>query len=253
MRLKNKVAMVTGSAQGNGKAIAIGFAQESAKIAIIDIDEKAANEAASEINKLGAAAIGVAADVGNSDDVEKAVEATMQEFGAIDILVNNAGIFAKHEFLEYEEQDFERVLRTNLIGVFLCSQKVASRMVTGGRGGSIINISSINGGGHSVRPCAAGYASSKGGVSSITKVMAVDLAKHNIRVNAIAPGYFRTAMTDGLFNGKGYLKEILNGIPLGYIASPSELVGPAVFLASEESSYVTGTTLNVDGGWSAYK
>jgi gluconate 5-dehydrogenase len=253
MRLRNKVAMVTGSAQGNGKAMAIGFAQEGAKVALMDVDGKAANEAASEINKLGATAIGLAADVGNADDVENAVETTMQEFGAIDILVNNAGIFIKHEFLEYEAHDFEKVLRTNLMGVFHCSQKVASRMVTEGKGGSIINISSINGGGHAVRPGAAGYASSKGGVSSITKVMAVDLAKHHIRVNAIAPGYFKTAMTDGLMNEKEYLKEILSGIPLGYIASPSELVGPAVFLASDESSYVTGAILNVDGGWSAYK
>jgi NAD(P)-dependent dehydrogenase (short-subunit alcohol dehydrogenase family) len=247
MKLLGKVAVVTGAGAGNGKAIAFGFAKEGAKIAVLDIDEKAGRETAKEINGMGRDAIFLLGDVSDSKDVSKAVQATMDRFGRIDILVNNAGILSRVHFLELTEEEWDRVLRVNLRGTFVCSQKVANEMKKEGKGGVIINISSISG--EVARPNTAAYVASKGAVKMLTKAMAVDLAQHKIRVNAIAPGYVRTAMTEKIFQDQAYLNKLLDRIPLGYIASPEDLVGPAVFLASEESRYITGTILFVDGGW----
>jgi NAD(P)-dependent dehydrogenase (short-subunit alcohol dehydrogenase family) len=247
MKLLGKVAVVTGAGAGNGKAIAFGFAKEGAKIAVLDIDEKAGRETAKEINGMGRDSIFLLGDVSDFQDVSKAVQAAMDRFGRIDILVNNAGILSRVHFLDLTEEEWDRVLRVNLRGTFVCSQKVANEMKKEGKGGVIINISSISG--EVARPNTAAYVASKGAVKMLTKAMAVDLAQHKIRVNAIAPGYVRTAMTEKIFQDQAYLNKLLDRIPLGYIASPEDLVGPAVFLASEESRYITGTILFVDGGW----
>lgn len=254
MRLANKVAMVTGAASGIGRAIALGFCKEGTKVIAVDVNESGAKETAEQIKKVGGESLFVVADVSNSKEVANAVRAGVDQFGSIDILVNNAGIFSRFPFLEFDEEAWDKTLRVNLKGTFVCGQKVALAMKESGKGGSIINISSVNGGSERVRPSASAYASSKGGIKILTKVMAVDLARYKIRVNGIAPSFVRTAMTDEIFEkgGATYLSAILERIPLGRIAEPEELVGPAVFLASDEASYVTGTILYVDGGWTAY-
>jgi NAD(P)-dependent dehydrogenase (short-subunit alcohol dehydrogenase family) len=254
MRLKDKVAMVTGAGSGNGRAIAVGFAKEGAKVVLVDINDLGSKETAEEIKKMGGDSFPITADVINVKEVADAVQQAMSHFGTIDILVNNAGIFTKSPFLEFDENVWDRTIQVNLKGAFVCGQKAALEMKKSGKGGAIINISSINGGGEAVRPSAAAYASSKGGIKSLTKVMAVDLAPYKIRVNAIAPGFVRTPMTDGLWAKEGgqYLPMILDRIPLKRIAEPEELVGPAIFLASDDASYVTGAILFVDGGWPAY-
>ena len=249
MKLLDKVAIVTGGATGNGKAIALGFAKEGASIAIIDIDERGARETASEINKCGRDSLALKGDVSASKDVAQAVAATAERFGKIDILVNSAGILSRVHFLDLSEEEWDKTLRTNLKGTFLCGQKVAHEMKKREKGGAIINISSISG--EVARPNTAAYVASKGGVRLLTKAMAVDLARYKIRVNAIAPGYVRTSMTEEFLKDEVYHKKLVDRIPLGYIASPEDLVGPAVFLASDDSSYVTGATLLVDGGWMA--
>ena len=253
MSIKDKVAIITGGAAGNGKAIAKGLALAGSKVVLFDVKEDEGKKVADEIKETGAEALSITGDVSDRDDVSNLVKATIDRFGKIDVLVNNAGIFTKNDFLEFLEDDFDRTIRINLKGVYLCGQLVASAMKENKIHGSIINISSINGGDASVRPSAAGYASSKAAVATLTRVMAVDLAKYSIRVNAIAPGYFKTDMVKGLLGVPEYLKEITDNIPMGYIASPEQMVGPVKFLASNESSYVTGVVLPVDGGWLAYK
>jgi NAD(P)-dependent dehydrogenase (short-subunit alcohol dehydrogenase family) len=249
MKLLEKVAIVTGGATGNGKAIALGFAKEGASVAIIDIDEGGARETADEIKKCGRDSLFLKGDVSASKEVAQAVAATVERFGKIDILVNNAGVLSRVHFLDITEEEWDKTLRINLKGTFLCSQKVAHEMKKHGSGGAVINIASISG--EVARPNTAPYVASKGGVRLLTKAMAVDLAKYNIRVNAIAPGYVRTSMIEEFLKDEAYHKKLLERIPLGYIASPEDLVGPAVFLASDDSRYVTGATLFVDGGWTA--
>jgi gluconate 5-dehydrogenase len=249
MRLAGKVAIVTGAAMGNGKAIAFGLAKEGAKVTIIDIDSAGADQTAKEINKLGGNSISQVGDVADPEDVSKALKATLEKFGRIDILVNNAGIIKKVPFLEFSREDWDRILRVNLTGSFVCSQKVAEAMKKQGRGGSIINITSISG--DMARPSTAAYAASKGGLKGLTKSMAVDLAKYKIRVNAIAPSYVKTPLVEKVLQDQAFYNEVVSRIPLGYIASSEDLVGPAVFLASDESSYMTGAVLMVDGGWTS--
>ncbi len=249
MKLSKKTALITGAGSGNGKAIALGFAREGANVTVIDINQEAAMKTATEIRALGTEAVSVAGDISRSEDVARAVAKTIERFSAIDILVNNAGLLSRAPFLDIKEEEWDRVLNVNLRGTFICSQRVAREMKKQGRGGVIINISSISG--EVARPNTAAYVASKGGVKMLTKAMAVDLAPHKIRVNAIAPGYVRTAMTEKVFQDQAYLNKLLDRIPLGYIASPEDLVGPAIFLASEESRYVTGAILSVDGGWMA--
>jgi glucose 1-dehydrogenase len=247
MRLENKVAIVTGGAHGIGLAVAKRYVAEGARVTIADVDS-AAGEAAAKA--LGNSARFVATDVGDARAAEHVVAETCRAFGDLDILVNNAGIIHGADFLDLAEADFDRVLRVNLKGAFLVGQAAARRMVAqveaGKPPGSIINMSSIN----AVVAIAnhTPYCVSKGGVDQLTKVMALALAPHGIRVNAIGPGSIMTDILKAVATDKEAKRRILARTPLGRIGEPDEIAAIAVFLASADASYITGETIYADGG-----
>jgi glucose 1-dehydrogenase len=246
MRLKDKVAIVTGAARGIGLAIAQRYVAEGARVTLADIDA-AAGEAAA--HALGNARF-LATDVGDAKSAENVVAETCRASGDLDILVNNAGIIHGADFLALAEADFDRVLRVNLKGAFLVGQAAARRMVAqvkaGKPPGSIINISSIN----AVVAIAnhTPYCVSKGGIDQLTKVMALSLATYGIRVNAIGPGSIMTDILKAVATDKEAKRRILARTPLGRIGEPDEIASIAVFLASPEASYMTGETIYADGG-----
>ena len=246
MRLKDKVAIVTGAARGIGLAIAQRYVAEGARVTLADIDA-AAGEAAARA--LGNARF-LATDVGDAKSAENVVAETCRASGDLDILVNNAGIIHGADFLELAEADFDRVLRVNLKGAFLVGQAAARRMVAQVRAGkppgSIINISSIN----AVVAIAnhTPYCVSKGGIDQLTKVMALSLATYGIRVNAIGPGSIMTDILKAVATDKEAKRRILARTPLGRIGEPDEIASIAAFLASPEASYMTGETIYADGG-----
>jgi glucose 1-dehydrogenase len=243
MRLKDKVAIVTGAAHGIGLAIARRYVAEGARVTIADVDAAAGEAAARNLEH----ARFVATDVGDADNAENVVAETCRAF---DILVNNAGIIHGADFLELAEADFDRVLRVNLKGAFLVGQAAARRMVAqvkAGKGaGTIINMSSIN----AVVAIAnhTPYCVSKGGIDQLTKVMALALAPHGIRVNAIGPGSIMTDILKAVATDRDAKRRILTRTPLGRIGDPDEIASIAVFLASPEASYITGETIYADGG-----
>ncbi len=244
MRLSGKTAIVTGAARGIGQAIAVAFAKEGAQVVICDRDEAAAITAAKEI---GPAAIAVAGDISSDADVEKVVSSALENFGKIDILVNNAGIGATTLFLESSREEFERVVRINLTGTFLMSQAVARKMAEK-KSGKIINIASLSGQKGGVGRSA--YGASKAGVELLNKVMAVELADYGINVNAIAPGPILTEVSKTMHTLE--TRDAYHRlVPQRRYGEPSEIADAAVFLASDEARYVTGHTLNVDGGFLA--
>ena len=249
MLLENKVAIVTGGARGIGHAIARRFLEEGARVVIADVDEDAGSRAVQDFGAYGAVRF-VACDVGERLDVHNLVATTADAFGSVDALVNNAGILASGDFLELEEADFDRVIRTNLKGAFLCGQAVARAMVEhiaeGGAPGAIVNMSSVN----AVFAIAnqVPYSVSKGGINQLTKVMALALAPHGIRVNAIGPGSINTEMLATVMDDPEARKRILSRTPLGRIGEPSEVAAIAAFLVSDEASYITGQTIYADGG-----
>jgi glucose 1-dehydrogenase len=249
MSLENKVAIVTGGAKGIGFAVAKRFAQEGARVVVADIDEDAGSRAVEEIGAHGAVRF-IRCDVGDKADVENLVAATVQGWGSIDVLVSNAGIVHGADFLEIAEADFDRVIRVNLKGMFLVGQAVARQMVEqiedGGTPGAIVNMSSNN----AVVAIATQvpYSASKGGVNQLTKVMALSLAPYGIRVNAIGPGSIMTDMLVSVNTNQEAKRRLLSRTPLGRIGEPSEIAAVAVFLASDEASYITGQTIYADGG-----
>ncbi len=249
MSLENKVAIVTGGANGIGLAVARRFAKDGARVVVADIDEDAGSRAVEEVGAHGAVRF-VRCDVGDKADVANLVAATVQSWGSIDVLVSNAGIVHGADFLAIEEADFDRVIRVNLKGMFLVGQAVARQMVNqiedGGTPGAIVNMSSIN------AVVAIGnqvpYSASKGGVMQLTKVMALSLAPYGIRVNAIGPGSIMTEMLASVAHDKAAKTRVLSRTPLGRIGDPSEIASVAAFLADDDASYVTGQTIYVDGG-----
>jgi glucose 1-dehydrogenase len=246
-RLENRVALVTGAARGIGLAIAKRFLSDGAKVVLSDIDGKVGAEAA---KALGPHAHFIAADVGDAADVDALVNATVAKFGALDILVNNAGIIHAADFLEISEADFDRVLRVNLKGSFLAGQAAAKQMVAqaskGRKPGAIINMSSVN----SVVaiPNQVPYSVSKGGIQQLTKVMALSLASHGIRVNAIGPGSIATEILAGVAKDKSAKRRLLSRTPMQRIGGADEIASVAAFLASDDASYLTGQTIFPDGG-----
>jgi len=246
VRLKDKTAIVTGGGRGNGRAIALGFAREGARVAVGDIDMAAAETTAREIRDLGCKSQAIQVDVANWASVEKMAEQAWSDFGRVDILVNNAGVIGRIPFLDISEEEWDRVLDINLKGPFLCSQAVARRMARDGKGGVIINISSVNS--EVTVPTTVHYCTSKGGVRTLTKGMAVALAPNKIRVVAIAPTLLLTDMSKERMADPNARAAMEKRIPLGRLEGPEVLVGAAVYLASDEASYVTGSTLFVDGG-----
>ena len=250
MSLNGKVAIITGGGRGIGLACAKRMASDGAKIVIADIDEDIGDAGLAELKEQGAEAIFVPCDVGERLDVRNLVTATLEAFGSIDILINNAGIIVASDFLELEEEDFDRVLRVNLKGGFLVGQAVARQMVAqieaGDPPGTIINMSSVNA--VFAIPNQVPYSVSKGGVNQLTKVMAQALAPHGIRVNAIGPGSIMTDMLATITTDKKARHMVLSRTPMGRIGEASEIASVAAFLASDDASYVTGQIIYPDGG-----
>ncbi|MES0881361.1 SDR family NAD(P)-dependent oxidoreductase [Roseibium sp. SCP14] len=249
MSLENKVAIITGAARGIGFAVAKRFVMDGAKVVIADVDDTTGEEAAEELKSLGDV-LYIHCNVSERLDVRNLVAETLNAFGDIDILVNNAGIVAGGDFLEVEEEDFDRVLSVNLKGAFLCSQAVARHMVekveNGGEPGCIINMSSIN----SVVaiPNQIPYCVSKGGMTQLTKTAALSLAQYGIRVNAIGPGSIMTEMLATVNSDPAAKNRVLSRTPMLRIGEPAEIAGVAAFLASSDAGYVTGQTIFADGG-----
>jgi NAD(P)-dependent dehydrogenase (short-subunit alcohol dehydrogenase family) len=246
-RLLNKVAIVTGSSSGNGRAIALRFAMEGANVVVNYIThEKEAKNVAKEIEKLGSKAIVVRADVSKASDVDQLVKATIDAFGKVDILVNNAGIFLEKPLLETTEEEWDRVIDVNLKSVFLCTKRVVPEMLKQGKG-KIINISSIDA--IVAEPHTCAYCASKGGVSSLTRALALELAPKKINVNAIAPGQIDTPMIAKWLKDPEMKKSLIERTPFGRIGKPEDVAAAAVFLALDETEFINGITLVVDGGW----
>lgn len=249
MALDGKCAIVTGAASGIGYAIAERFLREGAKVMFADIDVQKGERAEADLKKLGDARF-VKADVSRRLDAHNLVAAALDVFGDIDILVNNAGIVHGADFLDLKEEDFDRVIGVNLKGSFLVGQAVARYMVEkvekGGPAGVIVNMSSVNA--VFAIPNQVPYSISKGGVSQLTKVMALSLAPHGIRVNAIGPGSIMTEMLASVNSDPAARNKILSRTPLGRIGEPSEIASVAAFLASDDASYITGQTIYADGG-----
>ncbi|MHB8917158.1 MAG: SDR family NAD(P)-dependent oxidoreductase [Desulfocucumaceae bacterium] len=246
--LTGKVALVTGSSRGIGRAMALGLAHYGADVVIVSRSYDDCREAASEIQQKGRRALSVQCDVTKKNDVEELVCKAVKEFGKIDILISNAGMNIRKLMVDYAEEDWDKVLDTNLKGIFLAGQAVAKQMMAQGCG-KIINISSILGGIGLPNQCA--YASSKGGINQLTKVMALELAPYNINVNAIAPAYIKTPMVEAWLSDPARYKDIVSSTALERVGETDDLIGPVVFLASDASNYITGHILYVDGGWTA--
>jgi NAD(P)-dependent dehydrogenase (short-subunit alcohol dehydrogenase family) len=245
--LEGRAAIVTGGSRGIGKALALTFAEAGADVVVSSRNLDGSLEAvAEEIRGLGRRSLAVKADTTKKADVDNLVQATLNEFAAIDIMVNNAGQLLVVPFTDQSEEDWDRIMDANVKGYFLCSQAVAKIMIDQKKG-NIINISSVKGieAGRD-RAC---YCTSKAGIIMLTKVLALELAKHNIRVNSIAPGWIKTKINEHIWRDPASRKKIEAGIPLGYLAEPSDLVGTALFLASDASNYITGQTIVVDGGF----
>jgi NAD(P)-dependent dehydrogenase (short-subunit alcohol dehydrogenase family) len=245
MKLEKKVAIVTGGGQGIGKAICLSFAREGSDVMVTDIVSETAKEVSKEIEAIGRRSLSFGMDVSNGKHVQEMVQTALKTFGRIDVLVNVAGIFIKSPIEEVSEQDWDRVIAVNLKGTFLCSQAVGKEMIKQG-GGSIVNFASVAG--HTPQIYSGAYSPSKAGVILLTKIMAVEWAKYNIRVNAVSPGPITTPMTDSIYNTEKLKKGRARAIPLNRFGTPEEVAKAIVFLASEDASYITGHALTIDGG-----
>ena len=241
--LKDKVALITGGSRGIGRAIALLFARNGATVAInYSSSEDEANEIVKEIEEMGGKAIAIGANVANGEDAKAMIKQVVSEYGALDILVNNAGITKDMLLLRMTEQEFDDVIDVNLKGVFNCT-KHASRVMMK-KGGSIINMSSVTGVIGNIGQ--SNYSASKAGVIGFTKSVAREFAGKNLRVNAIAPGFIETDMTDNL--SEGIKDNLVLNIPMGRIGEADEVANVALFLASDLSSYMTGQVIGVNGG-----
>jgi len=245
--LTGKVAIVTGAGRGIGKGIAMALADAHANVVVNDVDLNSAEEVARQIGSSRGRALAVKADVRRGDEISRMFEAAVKNLGGIHILVNNAGIVLRKPAEEIAEEEWDKLIDINLKGTFLCAQAAAKAMIKGGKGGRIINLSSIMGG--VALPPRAAYCASKGGIIALTKDLAAEWAKHGITVNAIAPGWTITEMTQSYFSQEPVRQFLLERIPLNRLGKPEDIAHVAVFLASEYSDYITGQTIYVDGGW----
>lgn len=247
-RLDNKVAIITGAAGGMGKADALLFAKEGAKVAITDVQGDKVQEVVKEIIASGGEAIGFAHDVSSEEQWITVVKETIARFGRIDILVNNAGVSNATPFLDLTLEQWNRTMEINVTGTFLGQKHVIPHMIANG-GGSIINISSIAGltGGSGTGP----YTASKGAVRMLTKATAVDYAKYNIRANSVHPGFITTPMTVEMMADEKMRQWFLSMTPLPRLGTAEDIAAGVLFLASDESSYITGIELPIDGGYVA--
>jgi NAD(P)-dependent dehydrogenase (short-subunit alcohol dehydrogenase family) len=245
MRFDNQVAIVTGGASGIGRACAEAFAAEGAAVVVGDIDAAGGAVAVAEIEARGGRARFVPTDVGDGSQAERLVDQTLEAFGRVDVLINNAGIIKTADFLEISEADFDAVMRVNLKGVFLVGQAAARAMVTQGKG-AIVNMSSANA--VVAIPNQVPYVTSKGAVNQLTKVMALALAAKGVRVNAIGPGSILTELLKVVMHDDAARQRILSRTPMGRCGEPAEIAKVALFLASDDASYITGQCIYPDGG-----
>jgi gluconate 5-dehydrogenase len=244
--LTGKVAVVTGGARGIGRAIAEGLCQAGSKVVVADIDYSKAQKTCSALEKMGSAALAVKCDVSRRSDADNLIRATIDQFDKIDILVNNAGISGSaRPVTDMTDEQWQNTLAVNLTGIFLCSRAAAKKMIEQ-KSGKIINITSVA----SYKPLAnsGDYCASKGGALMLTKVLALELVKYNIQVNAICPGMFDTNLAPQI--KAAYMKNVKHLIPIGRFAQVEEVKGLAVFLASSASDYLVGAAIPIDGGLS---
>ena len=246
MKLENRVAVVTGGGSGIGKAIAQGLAAEGAAIVIGDMNIETADKVAAGIVAKGGKAVSVKTDVGFAGDVERLMKTAVDQYGGIDILVNNAGIILQAQVVDTSEEDWDRIIRNNLKSCFLCSREAGRIMIAQKRGGKIINISSI----HATlsEPSAGAYTAAKGGMEAFSRTLATELAPYKINVNCIEPGATYTELTIPMYTDV-VKKALFERIPLKEIAQPEWIANGAVFLASDDSRYMTGQVLVIDGGY----
>lgn len=243
MFLKDKKALVTGGGRGIGRSIALALASEGADVAILDLDEAGARETAALVEKTGRAALAFAVDVSSFSEVEERVNKILDLWGGVDIVVNNAGITRDALLIRMRERDWDQVLAVNLKGAFNLS-RAAARSMMKQRSGCVINIASIIG--LMGNAGQVNYAASKGGLIALTKSLAKETAARGIRVNAIAPGFIATEMTEKI--PENIREEMIKAIPLGRMGLPEDVAGAVLFLASPAASYITGQVLVVDGG-----
>lgn len=243
--LENQVAIVTGGNRGLGGAMSLGLAEHGADIVIVQRSEEE-SETAKKIRELGRKCITISYDLANTNDLQKIIDRTLEEFGKVDILVNNAGVQRRHPAVEFPVEDWDFVLDVNLKSVFFLAQAAGKEMIKQGRG-KIINTASLLSyqGGITV----PAYAASKGGVAQITKALSNEWAKLGVNVNAVAPGYMATDMNTALLDDEVRNRQILERIPAGRWGTPEDMVGAVIFLASRASDYVNGEIIAVDGGW----
>ncbi len=247
--LTNSKAIVTGASMGIGYGTALALAHAGADVAVTSRTRSRAEPVAAEIRKMGRDAIALELEVASLDSIEAMTQAALQHFGRIDILVNNAGINIPEEALEVTEEHWDRVLDTNLKGLFFCAQSAGRAMLQQG-GGKIVNVASQMGlvGGR----LRSAYCASKGGVVQLTKVLAIEWSPHGVNVNAVAPTFLRTPFTASMFDDEAFYSEVVRNIPLGRVGEVDDVLGAVVFLASSAADLITGHTLLVDGGWTAW-
>ncbi len=249
--LHDRVAIITGAKQGMGRTHALALAAQGAIVVLTDRRQQDCNELAEDIQSQGGKSISLGMDVSSKAQIDAAFDEVMQRYRRVDILVNNAGIFKSKPALDLTEEEWEETLAVNLKGQFLCAQRAAKEMKKR-KWGRIINISSIASGGPGIGfPGGVHYTASKGGIIAMTETLADEWAQYGITVNAIAPGAIDTPMVESAKMPKNALNALLSHIPLHRMGKPEEVSVAVVFLASEEASYVTGSTLYVDGGWLA--
>jgi NAD(P)-dependent dehydrogenase (short-subunit alcohol dehydrogenase family) len=248
MKLDNKTAIVTGARRGIGRASALALAREGANVIVSDVNQEDCQSVVKEIEALGRKGLAIKCDVSSKAEVEDMVKKTVEKFGRIDILVNNAGIINFKPFLELTEEDWDSTLKVNLKGQFLCAQAAAKEMIKN-KWGRIINIASISSGGVGIAfPLIAHYTASKGGIIALTEALALELTPHGINVSAVCPGAIDTDMVKGV-KESGQVEQILLRIPKGRLGKPEDIANMVAFLASEDSDYISGATIVVDGGW----
>ena len=246
--LKGRVALVTGASSGIGRVLALGLAAAGAHLVVVARRADRLKELVREIEQSGGAATAVQADVTDPESIEHAFDAAEKSFGIVDVIVSNAGVTDARNFLKIEPASRDAVFDTNLRGVWNVGQEGARRLVAAGKPGSIINVASVLGLG--VQPGLASYCASKGAVIQLTRSMAIDLTKHGIRVNALAPGWFKSEMNDAFFDSSAGLERIAQ-MPARRLGKIEELIGPVIMLASDAGSFVNGSVVVVDGALNA--